>query len=344
MNLIITGGAGFVGSNLARAALERGHSLVVFDDLSRHGSAANLGWLRSLGAFTFIHGDIRAPHDVRRLIANVRPDVVFHLAGQVAMTTSLENPRRDFEVNAIGTFNVLEALREYSPNAAVLYSSTNKVYGHLEAVSPHEEGETRYFVPAYPNGFPEEMPFSPETPYGVSKGAADTLMQDAFRMFGQRTVVFRHSSIYGARQFATIDQGWLGWFCREALRQKRGDQEPFTVAGNGKQVRDLLHARDLVALYFAAIERIDDAAGKVFNIGGGIEASYSLLELFGYLEHALGTRLRYQHIAARVRDQKVFVADNTRAQRILAWHPSVTPAEGISEMLQWLGESESHVR
>jgi CDP-paratose 2-epimerase len=344
MKLLVTGGAGFVGSNLSKAALDRGDSLTVFDDLSRQGSALNLDWLRSQGRFSFVHGDIRLVGDVDRAVEQACPDAVFHLAGQVAMTTSVQNPRRDFEVNALGTFNLLDALRRSAPEAVVVYSSTNKVYRDLETVTPHEERPTRYVTPQYPDGFPETLPFDPETPYGVSKGAADTLMRDAFRMFGQQTVVFRHSSMYGGRQFASFDQGWVAWFCQQALRQAAGDPEPFTVAGNGKQVRDLLHARDLVALYFSAVERIDAAAGEAFNIGGGMASSLSLVELFAFLEKTLGVTLNYREIPPRARDQKVFVADNSKAKKRLGWLPAVGYAEGLPEMLDWLRESGGTVQ
>ena len=338
MKLLITGGAGFVGSNLARAALERGFDLTVFDDLSRHGSAQNLDWLRSQGDFEFVHGDIRVSGDVSRVISTRRPEAVFHLAGQVAMTTSVEDPRRDFEINALGTLNLLQALREQAPETGLLYSSSNKVYRDLGELTEHVEAETRYEAPAYPAGFPEEVPFDPETPYGVSKGAADTMVRDAHRMFGQRTVVFRHSSMYGGRQFATFDQGWIGWFCNQALAQVKMGADPFTIAGNGKQVRDLLHGRDLVDLYFSTLECLDTVAGEAFNVGGGMQNSLSLLELLTYLGNELGQELTFHKAEPRARDQKIFVADNAKVTRMVGWSPRVTYAEGLSETLEWQRE------
>jgi len=344
MRLLITGGCGFAGANLARAALERGCTLWVFDNLSRLGSEQNLGWLQGLGEFEFVRGDVRTAAELDTVVQAGAPDAVFHLAGQVAMTTSIQEPRLDFETNALGTFNLLDALRRHAPDAVVLYSSTNKVYRDLEAATPHREQATRYVAPAYPDGFPETMPFDPETPYGVSKGAADTLMRDAFRVFGQRTVVFRHSSIYGGRQFPTYDQGWVAWFCKQAARQATGDATPFTIAGNGKQVRDLLHARDLETLYFTAVEKIDAVAGEALNIGGGMANSLSLLELFAHLEEVLGVGLRYEPQPPRPHDQKIFVADIAKARRLLGWRPATGYREGIASMLAWLGEIERAIR
>ena len=212
MKYLITGGCGFLGSNLASEVLKRGEKLIIVDNLSRIGSADNLIWLKKQGDFRFIHADIRNANDVTRVISEVKPDVIFHLAGQVAMTTSISDPRMDFEINALGTLNVLEAVRQHVPEAIVIYSSTNKVYGDLEWVK-YEEIDTRYITPYYPKGFDENTPLDFRSPYGCSKGAADQYMLDYARMFDLRTVVFRHSSMYGGRQFATYDQGWIGWFC-----------------------------------------------------------------------------------------------------------------------------------
>ena len=337
MRILITGGCGFVGCNLAREAIARGHDVTVLDSLARHGAAANLAWLRRLGGFRFVHGDVRVASDVDRVVGEVLPDVVFHLAGQVAMTTSVQNPRYDFEVNVGGSFAVLDAVRRLAPGAIVLYSSTNKVYGDLEELR-YDERATRWIAPDFPRGFAESLPFAPATPYGVSKGAADSYMQDFFRMFGVRTVVFRHSSMYGGRQFATYDQGWIGWFCQKAIEQAAGAGEPFTVSGDGKQVRDVLHADDVVALYFAAVEHADRAAGQVFNVGGGMDASLSLLELLAELGSIVGTPLRFTHIAQRKSDQKVFVADVAKAERLLGWRPRVAVRAGLERMVAALRE------
>jgi len=284
MKLLITGGCGFLGSNLATDALHRGDELVVYDNLYRSGSRDNLVWLQGQGNFQFVHGDIRNQNDTTRLIQSFQPDAIFHLAGQVAMTTSIENPRMDFEVNVVGTYNLLEAVRLYVPECTVIYSSTNKVYGDLEQYA-YRETETRYECIDKPNGFDESTPLEFHSPYGCSKGSADQYMLDYARIYGLKTAVFRHSSMYGGRQFATYDQGWVGWFCEKALEAKEGGvHESFTISGSGKQVRDVLHAEDMKRVYFAALTNIEVAKGQVFNIGGGVENSLSLLELFLMLE------------------------------------------------------------
>ncbi len=270
MRLLITGGCGFLGSNLAADALSRGDVLMVFDNLSRAGSRENLSWLNQSGKFSFEHGDIRNQNDITRVIQLFRPDVIFHLAGQVAMTTSIANPRMDFEINVLGTHNLLEAVRLHAPEATVIYSSTNKVYGDLEQYS-YRETETRYECIDKPTGLDETTPLEFHSPYGCSKGAADQYMLDYARIFGLNTVVFRHSSMYGGRQFATYDQGWVGWFCQKAVETKGGIlREPFTISGTGKQVRDVLHADDMRSLYLSAVQNIKGAKGQAFNIGGGI--------------------------------------------------------------------------
>jgi CDP-paratose 2-epimerase len=246
MRLLVTGGCGFVGSNLAERALREGFEVAVFDNLQQAGSAGNLSWLLETGLRTFFHGDIRSSHDVERVMADFRPGAVFHLAGQVAMTTSIENPRRDFEINALGALNVLEAVRRCAPESPVLYSSTNKVYGDLSRYQ-YLEGATRYECLDRPHGFDEETPLEFQSPYGCSKGAADQYMLDYARMYGLRTVVFRHSSMYGHRQSGTFDQGWVAWFCKQAAAQAENPEAPeFTIAGNGKQVRDVLRLKKSV--------------------------------------------------------------------------------------------------
>jgi CDP-paratose 2-epimerase len=340
MKLLVTGGCGFLGSNLAAHAIAKGYESVVFDSLYREGSIDNLRWLKEQGGFRFVQGDIRNQNDITRLVQEFKPDAIFHLAGQVAMTTSIVNPRMDFEVNALGTHNLLEAVRLYAPSAAVIYSSTNKVYGDLEQYN-YRETETRYECIDKPNGFDETTPLNFHSPYGCSKGTADQYMLDYARIFGLKTVVFRHSSMYGGRQFATYDQGWIGWFCQKALETKRGIlTEPFTISGNGKQVRDVLHAEDMKKLYFAAMDHIDQAAGQAFNIGGGIKNSLSILELFALLEELLDIRLTYTKIPWRQSDQKMFVADISKAERILHRRPQKDVSSGIVNMLDWVEESE----
>lgn len=336
MKLLITGGCGFLGSNLASDALARGDELVVFDNLYRNGSRENLTWLQTQGKFTFEHGDIRNQNDITRVIQALKPDAIFHLAGQVAMTTSIVNPRMDFEVNVVGTHNLLEAVRQHAPNASVVYSSTNKVYGDLEQYT-YFETNTRYQCLEQPNGFDEQTQLSFHSPYGCSKGAADQYMLDYARIFGLKTVVFRHSSMYGGRQFATYDQGWVGWFCQKAIEAaKDKSAHPFTISGTGKQVRDVLHGDDMKRLYMAAVIHIESAKGEVFNVGGGIENSLSLLELFALLEQITNVKLNYKKLPVRESDQRVFVSDLAKVKQMLNWRPVVSAQDGVARMVEWV--------
>ena len=336
MKYLITGGCGFLGSNIASQILKNRDDLIVFDNLYRIGSESNLVWLKEQGDFRYIHGDIRNQNDVERVIKEIQPDVIYHLAGQVAMTTSIENPRMDFEVNVLGSFNVIEAVRQFSPETTVIYSSTNKVYGDLEQFTYAETG-SRYICEDYPNGFPETVALEFHSPYGTSKGSADQYMLDYARIFGLKTAVFRHSSMYGGRQFATFDQGWIGWFTQKALEIKEGTlKELFTISGNGKQVRDLLFASDMVELYLSAAEKIEDIKGQAFNIGGGIKNSSSLLELFEFLESELDIKMNYKNLPPRDSDQRVFVSDISKAKELIGWEPKVTKEDGVRQMIVWV--------
>ncbi len=338
MKYLITGGCGFLGSNIASEILKRNDELIIFDNLYRFGSTQNLEWLRGKGEFNFIHGDIRNAGDVENVIKIHKPDVIYHLAGQVAMTTSIADPRMDFEVNALGSFNVLDSIRKYSPETIVIYSSTNKVYGDLEWTR-YKETDTRYITPDFPNGFPETITLDFHSPYGCSKGTADQYMLDFHRMFDIKTVVFRHSSMYGGRQFATYDQGWIGWFCQKALETKRGIlKEPFSISGTGKQVRDVLYADDMVSLYLQAVDKIDFVQGQAFNIGGGIKNSLSLLELFSILEKELDIQLEYTNLPPRESDQRVFVSDITKVKEMIGWEPRVGKDVGIRKMIEWVSK------
>jgi len=336
MKLLVIGGCGFLGSNLAAHGIENGYEVTVVDNLSRLGATNNLAWLKTLGQFNFVHCDTRNKNDIETLIKEERFDAAFHLAGQVAMTTSLANPYKDFEINVVGAMNVLDSIRKYSPDTAVFFSSTNKVYGDLEQYT-YRETPTRYICEEFPNGVDESVPLDFRSPYGCSKGAADQYMLDYYRMFGVRTTVFRHSSMYGSRQFATYDQGWVGWFCEKAIEQyKNPDCEPFTISGNGKQVRDILHASDMIELYFSALENVDKVCGQAYNIGGTIDQSLSLLELFDILNGILDIKMRYVQLPSRASDQKVFVADTTKCRNHLGWEPKVRAYEGITKMVEWV--------
>lgn len=339
MSWLITGGCGFIGSNLADTLLKNGEQIVLLDNLSRTGSTENLKWLRSNHGkdWVFVQADIRNTEEVNRVVKEFHPKTVAHLAGQVAMTTSLQNPRMDFEINGMGTLNVLEAVRLHSPKSIVLYSSTNKVYGSLEELN-YAETETRYEIPDYPYGLDESLQLDGHSPYGCSKLTGDQYVRDYGRMFGLQTVVFRHSSMYGGRQFSTYDQGWIGWFCQKALDMKSPANPSFTISGNGKQVRDVLHAKDLIKVYTQAVKHISKTAGEIYNIGGGMGNSLSLLELFKMLEGLTSFSMKYTQLDWRAGDQKAFVADTRKAEKDFQWTPTIAKEQGIREMLNWSKE------
>lgn len=336
MKFLVFGGCGFLGSNLASEILRLGHELAIYDNLSRVGSENNKLWLESLGKFQMFQNNVQDSDKVASVVQSFKPDVIFHTAGQVAMTTSLENPRADFETNALGTFNVLEAVRLHSPHTSVFFSSTNKVYGDLENYR-YKETATRYICEEFPEGFPESIPLDFRTPYGCSKGAADQYIKDYSLCYGLKTVVFRHSSIFGGRQFSTKDQGWIGWFVKQAIDTKSGAlKEPFTISGNGKQVRDVLFASDIISCYFDALKHIDKTAGQTFNIGGGFENSLSLLELFDLCNEILGIKMNYKELPPRQSDQKVFIADISKAEKVFGWKPKTNKISGLKQMINWV--------
>ena len=336
MRILINGGCGFLGSNLASYGLENGYDITVLDNLSRFGSEKNLEWLKTIGNVKFVSGDTRNKNDIETIIKNGQFDAIFHLAGQVAMTTSIENPYKDFETNVCGALNVLDSVRKYSPHTHILFSSTNKVYGDLEYFH-YKELDKRYICEEFPNGFDEKVTLDFRSPYGCSKGAADQYMLDYYRTFGVSTTVFRHSSMYGSRQFATYDQGWVGWFVAKAIEQSQNkDAEPFTISGNGKQVRDILNNQDMINLYFTAANNKKKVEGKAYNIGGGISESLSLLELFDMLNEMLSVKMKWKQLPWRLSDQKVFVADITKIKNDIGWEPQVSARTGISRMIDWV--------
>ncbi len=339
MKLLITGGCGFLGSNLAYDAMLSGDEIFIFDNLHRQGSRLNLEWLKTKGEFTFKHGDIRNKNDVNETVQSFKPDAIFHLAGQVAMTTSIVNPTLDFEINVMGTFNLLEAVRQYASDAIILYSSTNKVYGDLNQYR-YSETDTRYICVDKPNGFDEMTQINFHSPYGCSKGSADQYVLDYARIYGIRSVVFRHSSMYGGRQFATYDQGWVSWFCQKALEISQNKQQPpFNISGSGKQVRDVLHADDMKRLYRAALGNIEAVRGQAFNIGGGVQNSLSLLELFDILEKIADIKMTFSKGPVRESDQRIFIADIGKAKKLLAWEPIVSAQLGVKKMYEWVLEN-----
>lgn len=331
-NALITGGAGFIGSNLAARLLRAGHEVRVLDDLSRPGSERNLAWLRSLGGgLRFWQAGINDRQTLAEAAAGVAQ--VYHLAGQVAVTKSVADPTGDFLANALGTLNLLEAARAKSPDAAVILASTNKVYGSLTGQRV-DLGEGRYRLVDFPFGIPETFPLDFHSPYGCSKGAADQYVRDYHRIYGLRTVVFRQSCIYGPRQFGLSDQGWLAWFVLAALKGM-----PIQIDGDGCQVRDVLFVEDLLDAYELAAGRVEECAGEVFNIGGGPERVLAIWrDVAPLLERLTGSQPAVQFGPWRPGDQKVFISDTRKVRERLGWRPRVSVEEGMARLVAWTRE------
>lgn len=332
MKVLITGGAGFIGSNVAKACLEKGDRVVIWDNLSRTGTDKNLHWLREQGSFEFVKVDVR---NRKKILSEFRAarrfDAILHFAAQVAVTTSVADPLSDFDTNALGTLNLLEGVRQTSPEAIFLYTSTNKVYGDLSKI-PLLEKEERYAFEFLTEGISEEQPLDFHSPYGCSKGSADQYVRDYGRIYGLRTVVFRQSCIYGPRQFGVEDQGWVAW-----LMIARELGLPLTVYGNGKQVRDLLHIDDLSRAIFQALERMDRIQGEVFNIGGGPNQTLSVLELVHQLKkESGGTSWKITFSERRPGDQSIYVSNLRKAQELLDWSPSIGMEEGLVALHRWV--------
>ena len=333
MRWFVTGGAGFIGANTTLRLLEQGHEVLIYDNLSRPGSEKNLAWLRERRAeFGFVRADIRDAGALRQALADHAPyDAVLHFAAQVAVTTSVTDPRLDFEINALGTFNLLEAVRELALDPVLLFTSTNKVYGALPQYSVVEQGP-RYALAGLPNGVSEATPLDFYSPYGCSKGAADQYVRDYHRIYGLRSVVFRNSCIYGTRQFGIEDQGWLAWLVIAAVLGK-----PITIYGDGRQVRDVLFVDDLVEAMLRAVERPSVVAGQVYNLGGGPENSLSVWTEFGpMLERILGRTVSVGHEDWRPGDQKVYISDISKVSRDLNWRPKIGVEEGVHKLVEWV--------
>ncbi|BBB48345.1 SDR family NAD(P)-dependent oxidoreductase [Pelolinea submarina] len=334
-NYLITGGAGFIGSNYARRLLQRGEHVTIFDNLSRHGAADNLKWVEQEAGgkeFRFLQGDVR---DLEALqIAVQEQDVIVHLAAQVAVTTSVDDPRTDFEINAGGTFNVLEAARLHGRKPIMVYASTNKVYGGLEDLEIIEE-PTRYSICQYPQGIDESRGLDFHSPYGCSKGTGDQYMHDYARIYDIPTVVFRQSCIYGTRQFGVEDQGWVAWFIIAILLGKI-----LKIYGDGKQVRDLLFVEDLLDAYDAAIANPQVSAGQVYNIGGGAQNAISIWKEFApLLEKVHGQTIPTELHGWRPGDQKVYISDISKIKRQLNWSPRTNVETGIKTLYDWASKN-----
>jgi CDP-paratose 2-epimerase len=332
-NVLVTGGAGFIGSNFVSRAIRQSYRVTVVDNLSRRGASGNLSRLYSqVGPFEFHEIDIRNQHAVDALFAGTRFDGVIHLAGQVAVTQSVIDPRLDFEVNATGTLNLLEAIRKSGSDPVFIYASTNKVYGPVEDC-PSSELEDRYILSDHPFGISEQVKLDFHSPYGCSKGAGDQYVADYRRIYGLRSYVLRQSCIYGPGQLGWEEQGWVAWFAMCALSGR-----PITIYGDGKQVRDLLYIDDLVDLYFLLLQQESLARKFVYNIGGGPNLSASLHGVLAALEKITGRPIPRVYGDWRPGDQCVYISDIRLVEKCFGWRPVRNLEYGLEKLLAWAKE------
>ena len=332
--VLVTGGAGFIGVNTCMKFAKNGWDITAFDNLSRPGADENVKLMLDQGSIKFVKGDIRNSLELDNLLNNNEFYAVIHLAAQVAVTTSVTDPVEDFEINAMGTFNVLESIRKYSPKTKLIFASTNKVYGKLEGIEV-VESNGRYQYLDLPAGVNESHPLDFHSPYGCSKGCADQYVLDYARIYGLDTTSFRQSCIYGPRQFGIEDQGWLAWFIIASILGRQ-----ITIYGDGKQIRDVLHVDDLVNAYECALKSEGRATGHCFNIGGGPTATLSLLELVNMLESRMGKSVPLNFSTWRPGDQPVFVCDVSKAKSLLGWEPAIRPSEGVDKLISWVTDNQ----
>lgn len=333
MKILITGGAGFIGVNTAEYFLKKRDTVYIYDNLSRKGSSINLNWLKkNYPKVNYVRGDLLKFNSLEKIVRG--KDVIIHLAGQVAVTTSVDNPRDDFKINALGTFNILEAMRLYAKNSILLYSSTNKVYGGLEDLKIVAK-KTRYEFKNLPFGVSETQSLDFHSPYGCSKGAADQYVRDYSRIYGLKTVVFRQSCIYGPHQFGVEDQGWVAWFIIALLSNKK-----INVFGNGKQVRDILYIDDLIRAYDLAVKNINKTKGQIYNIGGGYKNTLSIWREFGpMLERLFKRKFKVNFSKTRPGDQPIYVSNIKKAKKDFGWEPKIGVDEGVKKLFLWLKEN-----
>ena len=336
MKYFITGGCGFIGTNLALSLGKKNFKkILILDNLSKITANKNLSILKK-EKISFIKIDIgKSKQKIEKLIKQHKPRVIFHLAGQVAMSTSLKKPDFDFQGNFLSTINLLESIRKFSKKTILIFSSTNKVYGDLKNFN-YIEKKTRFTIKNNFKGFSENNYLDFKSPYACSKGSADQYVLDYARVFNLNTIVFRHSSVYGGRQFFTYDQGWVGWFCAQAIKHKLIKKTRFSISGNGKQVRDLVHIEDITRLYRLSFKNFKKLKGKAYNIGGGVKNSLSIIELLNFLEKKLKIKLNYHKINNRLYDQKIFISDNKKIYKDLKWKPNIDYKKGLDQMLKWI--------
>ena len=328
--VLITGCAGFIGFHIAKKLLDKNVNVIGIDNLSRAGSDKNLLLLKNYNNFNFFCVDIRNFDEISNIFSKFSEfDLVIHQAAQVAVTTSISNPRLDFETNALGTFNLLEATRLFTPKSVFQFASTNKVYGIMEELSVIET-DGRYIYEDLKNGVSENFKLDFHSPYGCSKGVADQYVRDYHRIYGLKTMVLRQSCIYGTRQFGVEDQGWVAWFTIASLLGKN-----LTIYGDGKQVRDILWVDDLVEAYIALFKNSEKASGQIFNLGGGSDFTLSLNELVESLSKHKVLTSRPDLSQWRPGDQKVYISDIKKITKLTGWKPKTNPEQGLKILIDW---------
>jgi CDP-paratose 2-epimerase len=336
---LIIGGAGFIGSNFAEILLKNKNQVTIFDNLSRKGSYENIERLKIKYSenLKIVKGDIR--YDLKELQNEIEGnEIVHHLAGQVAVTSSVINPREDFEINAFGTFNVLESIRLSKNKPIIIYASTNKVYGGMSEIKIIKN-DNRYVYADFPKGISENQTLDFYSPYGCSKGTGDQYVRDYARIYGLRTVVMRQSCIYGSNQFGIEDQGWVAWFSIAAFFKM-----PITIFGDGMQVRDVLDVNDLFSAWMLVEDNINSVSGEVFNVGGGAKQTVSLLELIELLEKILKIKIDLKFENWRPGDQPVYISDISKIRSKLQWEPKIKFQVGVESLINWTKENKNIIQ
>ena len=329
-SVFITGGAGFIGSSAAEFFAKKNWNVYILDNLSRRGARINLKRIRHKIKEFYLE-DIKNFKKLNHILKKIKPDVIIHSAGQVAVTKSIVSPREDFNDNVLGTLNLLEVIRINKLNSKLIYTSTNKVYGNLNYIKLGKNKE-RYFFKNLKKGINENFNTDFHSPYGCSKGAADQYVNDYSRIYNIDGYVLRQSCVYGTNQFGIEDQGWVSWFIIASVLKKR-----FKVYGDGKQVRDILHIDDLNNLYFKIASYKKKIKGnRIFNVGGGSKFSLSLLELFKILKKDRRLKLRYSYHKERKGDQKIFISDNSRITKNFKWSPKIDQIKGTKALIDWV--------